>query len=81
MVNMSVAPRGTYDRWDQKMGFGQYAESTIREVLETDPRYLLWLYDSDIIVISDEIMESLVDACTPSRDGDFYGDWLGEPPY
>ena len=42
---------------NQKMKFGKHKGETIQEILNSDPSYIIWMYENDVMELGDDIVE------------------------
>lgn len=40
----------------QEFTFGKYKGKTVREVLRTDPGYILWLHENDVVEFPEDLV-------------------------
>jgi len=55
---------------DSIVTFGKYKGSSIEDIFETDPYYIVWVYDNVLTqdVISDELYEDAIDTIAKDRN-------------
>jgi hypothetical protein len=57
-----------------KLNFGKYKGKLLGQVVKSDPQYVLWLDEEDVLMVDPVIIRTCEDKC---KDKDFY-DLTGE---